>query len=134
MADLTGASRSRDRQRPRRHATRAYVLQPARSRVARLATWALSCAVCMAAGAAALRGYEKHVAATTDAACAAPATPAAATTRDSLHDALERAQLALNQETASRATVQKSADALAAEVGRLKAQVLFLQGQSRSRR
>jgi hypothetical protein len=129
MADFSGAPRSRDGRRPRKHATRAYVLQPTRSRVARFATWALSCIVCMAAGAAALRVYEKHARA--DASCAAPASHAA---RDDLQDALARAQLALAQETATRATVQKSADALAAEVSRLNAQMLFLQGQSRSRR
>jgi hypothetical protein len=130
MADLTGSSRQPGRRRPRKHATRAYVLQPARSRLAQIAIWGLVCAICMLAGAAALRAYETHVAAQNDA-CAAPATPAA---RDELQDSLERVQLALKQETASRATVQKSADALAAEVGRLKAQVLFLQGQSRTRR
>jgi len=131
MADLTGASRQSGPQRPRKHATRAYELQPVRSRFARVATWALVCGVGMLIGAAALRGYETRFTSSSDAACAALST---STSRNDLEDSLERAQLALKQETASRATVQKSADALSAEVGRLKAQVLFLQGQSRSRR
>ena len=84
----------------------------------------------MLAGAAALHGYETYIV-NRDTACGAPST---STSHSDLQDALERAQLALKQEAASRATVQKSADALSAEVGRLKAQVLFLQSQSRSRR
>ncbi|ALL69290.1 hypothetical protein K788_0007312 [Paraburkholderia caribensis MBA4] len=53
---------------------------------------------------------------------------------DELQDALARAQLALKQEAASRASVQKFADAITVEVRRLQAQVPFLQGQSSSRR
>lgn len=132
MADFTGASRTSGRQRPRKHATRAYVLQPVRSRRVRIASWALVCGLCMLAGAAALHGYETHIG-NRDAACGAPSTSTSAS-RSDLQDALERAQLALQQEAASRASMQKSADALSAEVGRLKAQVLFLQSQSRSRR
>ncbi|HWT37082.1 MAG TPA: hypothetical protein VN289_12410 [Paraburkholderia sp.] len=58
----------------------------------------------------------------------------ASSSHDGRDDALARAQLALKQEEASRASVQGSADALTAEVRQLQAQVLFLQGQSRSRR
>ncbi|MEM5384917.1 hypothetical protein VSR68_15140 [Paraburkholderia phymatum] len=130
MADRIGAL---SRLRGRRITQRAYELQPVRSRGTRIATWTLACIACVAcvvAGGAAVRAYDLHVAAA-HASCTTPTTPAS---RDDVQDALMRAQLALKQEAASRATVQKSADALAVEVGRLKAQVLFLQGQSHSRR
>ncbi|SIT47736.1 conserved hypothetical protein [Paraburkholderia piptadeniae] len=130
MADRIGSSR---RPRERGITQRAYVLRPVRSRAARIATWTLACTACVAcvaAGGAAVRGYDMRIAAT-HASCVTPTTP---TSRDDVQDTLMRAQLALKQEAASRATVQKSADALAVEVGRLKAQVLFLQGQSHSRR
>jgi hypothetical protein len=58
----------------------------------------------------------------------------ASSASDGADDALARAQLALRQQAASRASVQRSADALTAEVRQLQAQVLFLQGQSRTRR
>ncbi|SEJ66707.1 hypothetical protein [Paraburkholderia diazotrophica] len=136
MADRIGSLR---RLRGRGITQRAYMLQPVRSRAARIATRALACiacVACLAAGGAAVRGYDVHIAAT-HASCVTPMTPTTPTTptsRDEVQDALMRAQLALKQEVASRAAVQKSADALAVEVGRLKAQVLFLQGQSHSRR
>jgi hypothetical protein len=132
MADRIGSLLPSRRPRGRGITQRAYVLQPVRSRAARIATRTLACiacVACVAAGGAAVRGYDMHIAAT-HASCVTP-TPAS---RDDMQDALTRAQLALKQEAASRATVQKSADALAVEVGRLKAQVLFLQGQSHSRR
>ncbi|MEM5434576.1 hypothetical protein [Paraburkholderia diazotrophica] len=130
MADRIGSLR---RLRGRGIAQRAYELQPVRSRAARIATWTLAgigCVACVVAGGAAVRGYDMRIAAT-HASCMTPTAPAS---RDDAQDALTRAQLALKQEAASRATVQKSADALAVEVSRLKAQVLFLQGQSHSRR
>ncbi|MEX3934859.1 hypothetical protein AB4Y32_24230 [Paraburkholderia phymatum] len=133
MADRIGSLLPLRRPRGRGITQRAYVLQPVRSRAAQIATRTLACIACIAcvaAGGAAVRGYDMHIAAT-HASCATPTTPAS---RDDMQDALTRAQLALKQEAASRAAVQKSADALAVEVGRLKAQVLFLQGQSHSRR
>ncbi|MPW20983.1 hypothetical protein GCT13_29965 [Paraburkholderia sp. CNPSo 3157] len=136
MADRIGSLRPARplRRLPGRGITqRAYVLQPVRSRAARIATWTLACIACLVAGGAAVRGYDVHIVAT-HASCVTATTPTTPASRDDMQDALMRAQLALKQEVASRATVQKSADALAVEVGRLKAQVLFLQGQSHSRR
>ncbi len=77
-----------------------------------------------------MHGYAMR-AVSASAPCTAPAAPAA---HDDTQDALARAQLALRQEAASRASVQKSADALTVEVRQLQAQVLFLQEQGRSRR
>jgi hypothetical protein len=128
MADFLRSGR----QRGRAVTQRAYALQPVRSRVARVALWALVAIACAAAGATAMRGYAMR-GALVDASCAGNA--AHADMQDVLaHDELARAQLALKQEAASRASVQKSADALTVEVRRLQAQVLFLQGQSRARR
>lgn len=130
---------------------RDYTLQPVRSRRMRAVQWLVVCAVCVAAGAAAMRSYAGR-SAWSSGSCPASAPsvdmPGAAyhephdephyephdDPRDDPHDALARAQLALSQQSASRASVQQSADALAAEVNRLKAQVLFLQGQGRPHR
>ncbi|WP_109479541.1 hypothetical protein [Paraburkholderia sp. C35] len=128
MADLLRAGRQRARRRMVMQ--RTYVLQPMRSLAVRLSTWAFVCAACVAAGAAAMHGYAMR-AVSASAPCTAPAAPAA---HDDTQDALARAQLALRQEAASRASVQKSADALTVEVRQLQAQVLFLQEQGRSRR
>ncbi|WP_341272033.1 hypothetical protein [Paraburkholderia ginsengiterrae] len=46
---------------------------------------------------------------------------------------LIRARLALAQESAARAVVQKTADSAAADVARLNAEVQFLRGQSKGR-
>jgi hypothetical protein len=61
---------------------------------------------------------------------AAPAVPAAPPTPDAVEAELERTRLALAQEKASRAAVQKSADASAAEASRLGAEVKFLRGEA----
>ncbi|MBN3754510.1 hypothetical protein G3N95_16290 [Paraburkholderia sp. Tr-20389] len=117
--------------RPGRQSARAvtqgtYALRPVRSRAMRVLTWVSVCVACAAAGAAAMYGYATRA--------RSESVPCvASTSHDGLDDALARAQLALKQEGASRATVQRSADALTAEVRQLQAQVLFLQGQSRSR-
>ncbi|MBP0594748.1 hypothetical protein J8I87_34820 [Paraburkholderia sp. LEh10] len=124
MADRRGSA---NRQSGRAIARRAYAPRPVRSRAASIATWLLAGIACATAGAAAMHGYGTRAVAARDS-CAVPAA------HDDLQDALARAQLALKQEAASRATVQKSADALTVEVTRLQTQVLFLQGQSRSRR
>ena len=129
------------RRRGRAVTQRTYALQPVRSRVARVATWALFGIACAAAGAAAMRGHATR-GALADASCVG--NPAHDEMRDALahdalahdalaHDELTRARLALKQEAVSRASVQKSADALSVEVRQLQAQVLFLQGQSRAR-
>lgn len=127
MADFLRPGRRRGRVGGHLVTQRAYALQPVRSLAGRVGMWALVCIACMAAGAAAMHGYAwPDVSARPS--CVAPAE------HDELQDALARAQLAQKQEAASRASVQKSADALTVEVRRLQAQVLFLQGQSRSRR
>lgn len=46
---------------------------------------------------------------------------------------LIRARLALAQESAARAAVQKAADGAAAEVARLSAELQFLRGQGKGR-
>jgi hypothetical protein len=115
------------RQRARAVTQRAYVLQPVRSRATRVVVWLSVCVGCAAASATALHFYAMH-AANEGVPCVASAAG------DGADDALARAQLALKQEAASRASVQRSADALTAEVRQLQAQVLFLQGQSRARR
>lgn len=46
---------------------------------------------------------------------------------------LIRARLALAEESAARAVVQKTADSAAADVARLNAEVQFLRGQSKGR-
>ncbi|BEU23904.1 hypothetical protein [Paraburkholderia sp. 22B1P] len=127
MADLLRSGRRRGHVRGHVVAQRAYALQPVRSRAVRVGVWVLVCVACMAAGAAAMRGHVRADV-SADPPCVAPAA------HDALQDALARAQLALKQEAASRASVQRSADALTVEVRRLQAQVLFLQGQSRSHR
>lgn len=127
MADRLDTSR---RPGGRGIAQRAYVLRPVRSRAAHIAASTLVCIACLTAGAAAVHAYDLRFA-SAHAPCTVSTTPAA---HDDVQDALTRAQLALKQEAASRATVQKSADALAAEVGALKAQVLFLQGRRQSGR
>ncbi len=129
MADFLRSGGRRGHGHVRGHVVtqRAYVLQPVRSLPMRIGVWAMVCIACVSAGAAAMRGYATHA----DSAAPPAVVPAA---NDELQDALARAQLALKQEAASRASVQKSADALTVEVRRLQAQVLFLQGQSRSRR
>ncbi|MFP3555255.1 hypothetical protein SB861_31745 [Paraburkholderia sp. SIMBA_049] len=131
MADLLrpGRRRGRVRGHVRGHLVtqRTYALQPVRSLAVRIGVWALVCIACMVTGAAAMHGYARPDVSARPL-CVAPAA------HDELQDVLARAQLALKQEAASRASVQKSADALTVEVRRLQAQVLFLQGQSRSRR
>jgi hypothetical protein len=118
---------------------RDYTLQPVRSRRMRVARWLVVCAVCVAAGAAAMRSYVgQRVPSNGPCLTSTYHDEAHDEPHDEPHDdprdALMRARLALTQQSASRASVQKSADALAAEVGRLKAQVLFLQGQSHPHR
>lgn len=127
MADLLRSGKQRGRVSGYVVAQRAYALQPVRSRAVRVGVWVFVCIACMAAGAAAMRGHARA-----DVSAGPPCVAPAA--HDELQDALARAQLALKQEAASRASVQKSADTLTVEVRRLQAQVLFLQGQSRSRR
>ena len=108
-------------------AQRAYAPRPVRSRAMRLGAWAGVCALCFSAGAAAMFGYWRHGSTNVEA-CAASVLP------DRTQLELERTRLALAQEAASRAAVQKAADAATAQVARLDAEVRFLQGQERLRR
>ena len=106
----------------------AYALQPVRSRAVRAAIWAAVCACSVGVGAAAMYGY-RQLADTVVSPCAnAPVSADGAQTE------LERAWLALAQESTARASVQKTADAATAEVSRLNAELLFLRGQGEKRR
>lgn len=102
----------------------AYTLQPRRSRVAGFGQWVLSCAVCLALGAAAAIGYAR-----------APVLPSATTAcaaapeDDKAEQELTRTRLALQQEVAARGAVQEAADASAAEVRRLNEELRFLRSQ-----
>jgi hypothetical protein len=107
---------------------RAYTLQPVRSRVACVAIWAGVLACGVAVGAAAMRWCDSRHA-TVPAACASvPVSP------DAVRAELERTRLALAQESTARSSVQKTADASAAEVSRLNTDLLFLRGQEQKRR
>jgi hypothetical protein len=99
---------------------RVYALQPVRSRAVRVALWAGVCACSVALGAAAMGWY-----ATQRAALPAPCA-SAPVSADGVQAELERTRLALAQES--------TADASAAEVGRLNTELLFLRGQSQKRR
>ncbi|MDM0106772.1 hypothetical protein QTH97_17635 [Variovorax sp. J22R24] len=105
-----------------RLATRRYAPQPVRSFAARVATSALLCAACLAAGAAAMTWHAQR-----NAVDAAPCPPPPS---DELVQAeLARTELALAQQEAARAALQKTATASAAEVSRLETELRFLRGQ-----
>ncbi|MDE1182280.1 hypothetical protein [Paraburkholderia sp.] len=112
-----------------RVAQRAYALQPVRSRAVRVARSVLAFVIAAALGAGALHLYASAHATYADASPGACVT-AAPVARDALQADLERAQLALAQESASRTAVQKSADAAATEVARLNGELQFLRGQA----
>jgi hypothetical protein len=129
MANRTADRMASSTARARAVTRHDYALQPVRSRVARFLIWTTACVLFAASGAAAMAFVGGQRVLWRDVPCVA-VTPKEA----SGDDTLDRARLALAQESASRAAVQKSADTLAAEVGQLKAQVLFLQGQGRAPR
>ncbi|RKE39770.1 hypothetical protein B0G76_6219 [Paraburkholderia sp. BL23I1N1] len=108
---------------------RAYVLQPARSLVLRVTLWVLACALSAAGGAAAIATWHAQRAGTPADQCnAAPVDEEREQTE------LARTRLALAQESAARAAVQKTADGAAADVARLNAELQFLRGQSKAKR
>ncbi|MFM0220552.1 hypothetical protein [Paraburkholderia dipogonis] len=107
---------------------RAYTLRPARSLVFRVTVWTVVCVLCACAGAATLTAWHARRAGTPQEQCT-PA-PVDETTKQAV---LTRARLALAQESAARAAVQKAADSAAAEVARLNAELQFLRGQSKGR-
>ncbi|RKR38129.1 hypothetical protein [Paraburkholderia sp. BL17N1] len=107
---------------------RAYTLRPTRSVVFRMTVWAVVCVLCACAGAAALTAWHARRAGMPPEQCTpAPVDEATKQTE------LARTRLALEQETAARAAVQKAADSAAAEVARLSAELQFLRGQSKRR-
>jgi hypothetical protein len=97
-------------------ATRAWELQPVRSRAARL-TAALAWTIAAAAAGSALTAWSL-------ARGAPEGCPSA--TPGGLHEALANAQFSLEQERAARAALQKSADAAQADVAKLQGELLFL--------
>ncbi|MFM0075850.1 hypothetical protein PQQ86_32315 [Paraburkholderia sediminicola] len=107
---------------------RAYTLQPTRPLFLRVATWAIVCVLSAAGGAAAIAAWHMQRADTSADQCNAAPVDA-----DSEQTELARARLALAQESAARAAVQKTADGAAADVARLNAELQFLRGQSKTK-
>ncbi len=107
---------------------RAYTLRPVRSLGFRATVWAVVCVLCAAAGAAAMAAWHARRAAMPPAQCTV-----APIDEDARQQELIRARLALAQESAARAVVQKTADSAAADVARLNAELLFLRGQNKGR-
>lgn len=107
---------------------RVYTLRPARSLGFRAAVWVLSCVLCACVGAAGLAVWYAQRA-------GAPLAPCSVAPVDKNAQQIEltRARLALAEESAARAAVQKTADGAAAEVARLNAELQFLRGQSKGR-
>ena len=90
--------------------------------------WAAACVLSAAAGVAVMLAWQAQRAGLpVDACTAAPVS------EDSAQAELERARLALAQESAARGAVQKTADSAAAEVARLNGELQFLRGQSKAR-
>lgn len=103
----------------------AYQLRPRRSRIAGVARWGVTCAACLALGAAAAIGAG-HAPAP-----GSPCAPAVAAQQDDeVQLELTRTRLALQQEAAARTAVQETADASAAEVRRLNEELRFLRSQA----
>ncbi|MFM0014428.1 hypothetical protein PQR46_14975 [Paraburkholderia sediminicola] len=107
---------------------RAYTLQPTRPLVLRVVMWALVCALSAAGGAAAVVAWHAQRAGTSAEQCNAAPVDA-----DSEQTELAHARLALAQESAARAAVQKTADGAAADVAQLNAELQFLRGQSKAK-
>jgi hypothetical protein len=78
-------------------------------------------------GAAALAGWDAHRAGMPPGRCAPEPID-----EGQQQTELARARLALAQESAARAAVQKSADSAAADVARLNVELQFLRGQSKT--
>jgi hypothetical protein len=105
-------------------AHRAYTLQPARPLVLRVTRWVLVCAL----GAAVVVAWHAQRA-------GAPVDQCSAAPIDETADQAElaRTRLALAQESAARAAVQKTADSAATDVARLNAELQFLRGQGKAK-
>lgn len=106
---------------------RVYTLQPARPLAVRAAAWVLACTLSAVAGAAALTAWQAQRAGIAHEPCTVePVNEGTQQTE------LARTRLALAQESAARAAVQRSADSAAADVARLTAELQFLRGQSKT--
>jgi hypothetical protein len=105
-------------------ATRAYELQPVRSRFARAGA-ALALTVAAAAAGAGATAWSLA----RDVPVRCPVS-----SPDALHAALADTQFKLEQERASRAALQKSADSAQAEVARLQSELVFLRSHGGNRR
>ncbi|WJF92118.1 hypothetical protein QS306_15265 [Paraburkholderia bonniea] len=105
-----------------------YALQPVRSRTRQLVLWGTACVSCLILGAAVAGAYFQHSGTVPFELCEPSASEA------DLQAELARTQLALTQERASRAAVQKVADASAADASRLTTELLFLRGQKQAPR
>jgi hypothetical protein len=108
---------------------RDYTLQPARPLGWRIAVCAVVCVASAVLGAAALTGWQVSRGGTAAGACAARPIDAGTEQTE-----LARARLALAEQSAARAAVQKAADNAAAEVARLSAELQFLHSQSNASR
>ncbi|MFL9960565.1 hypothetical protein PQR02_05395 [Paraburkholderia sediminicola] len=108
---------------------RDYTLQPARRLAWRIILWSGACLLSAVLGAAALTGWHASRGGAAVTACAAESVDVGGQQTE-----LARARLALAEESAARAAVQKAADSAAAEVARLSAELQFLRGQSTARR
>ncbi|CAB3776607.1 hypothetical protein LMG28614_00248 [Paraburkholderia ultramafica] len=107
---------------------RVYTLQPARPLALRVAVWAVACVLSAVLGAAALIVWHAQRAGMVQSQCnAEPVDEGKQQTE------LARARLALAEESAARAAVQKTANSAAADVARLTAELQFLRGQSKTR-
>jgi hypothetical protein len=104
-------------------ATRAYELQPVRSRFARVGA-ALALTVAAAAGSAAVTAWSLGHAAPVRCPVNQP---------DALHAALADTQFRLEQERAARAALQKSADTAQADVAKLQGELVFLRSHASRR-
>ncbi|WP_153102007.1 hypothetical protein [Paraburkholderia hayleyella] len=106
----------------------SFAPQPVHSRARRLMLWGAACIISGLIGMALTGMYLQHSGTVPFELCKAPAAGA------DLQAELARTQLALMQERASRAAVQKTANASAAEVSRLNTELLFLRGQKQAPR
>jgi hypothetical protein len=106
---------------------RAYALQPVRRLRFRIAVWVLACGLSALAGAAGMFVGEARRAGMPLTQCLPASVDKSAEQTE-----LARTRLALAQESAARAAVQKTADSAAADVARLGNELQFLRGQSKT--
>jgi hypothetical protein len=105
---------------------RGYTLQPVRPLAVRVAMWSAVCMFSAMLGAAALAGWNAQRAGVPACRCAPEPIDESRQQTE-----LARTRLALAQELAARAAVQKTADSASADVARLNAELRFLRGQGR---